>query len=334
MNDKFPLVSVALSIYNVEAYLPKCLDSIINQTYQNLEIILVNDGSPDNSAKIIDSYALKDKRIKVIPQNNMGLGGGRNTGIDNATGDFITFVDSDDYLAPDFIEYMLDLESKTNADIVISKNCFTTVNMKQVEQETVEIFSSEEATKEFFYPNIRLGAWNKMYRMDFLVKNNLRFVPALKTGEGLQFITNAASYVDKVGVGNRKVYVYRLNNTGSATTKANVERQGIGSLETMEYIRQHLPITSKDVERAYRWHLWNCYRYCLRQIVDSNTKRQYPDLYKKCIGKLRAGFFDAFIAEVPLKQRLIATSMLINPVITIRLLNINKWYQLRVDKSM
>ena len=93
-----PLVTIVVPIYNVEKYLTRCVDSIINQTYQNLEIILVDDGSPDNCPRICDEYAKKDHRIKVIHKINAGLGMARNTGIENATGKYICFFDSDDYI--------------------------------------------------------------------------------------------------------------------------------------------------------------------------------------------------------------------------------------------
>lgn len=102
-----PLVTIATSMYNVEEYVVQNIESLLAQTYKNLEIILVDDGSPDKSGEIADFYASKDSRIKVVHQNNTGLGGGRNAAIDIATGDYITFVDADDYLCPDFVEYML-----------------------------------------------------------------------------------------------------------------------------------------------------------------------------------------------------------------------------------
>ena len=97
-------ISVIVPVYNVEQYLPQCLDSIINQTYKNLEIICVDDGSPDNSGKILDEYAKKDKRIKVIHQENQGVSVARNTGLDNATGKYIGFVDPDDWIEADYYE--------------------------------------------------------------------------------------------------------------------------------------------------------------------------------------------------------------------------------------
>ena len=326
---ELPLVSVCLSMYKVENYISKCLDSILSQTYSNLEVIVVDDGSPDRSGEIAEDYAKKDSRVKVVHQQNMGFGGGRNTGIQNATGDYITFVDSDDWLMSDFIEYMISLIRKTNADFVLSKNCYTTSDMQQVVTSEIEIWDSEKAIAEFFYPRIRLGAWNKLYRMDFLRKNDLWFVPELKTGEGLQFITHVASVAKTIGVGNYKAYVYRLNNPSSATTAANVERQGKGALETMDYIQRHLSMDSPVVQKAYKWHLWNCYRYCLRQIICSSLQSDYSELARKCRRNMRKYAFAAFLSDVSMSHRLIVLLLCIAPNTGIRLLEGRKKRQLK-----
>ena len=113
------LVSIVVPIYNVEKYLNRCIESIVNQTYTNLEIILVDDGSPDNCPAMCDDWAKKDKRIKVIHKENAGLGMARNTGIDNATGDYICFFDSDDYVALDTIEKTYKLAKSEQVDIVL-----------------------------------------------------------------------------------------------------------------------------------------------------------------------------------------------------------------------
>lgn len=314
-----PLVTLATSMYKVEKYVAQNIESLITQTYKNLEIIIVDDGSPDNSGRIADEYALKDHRIKVIHQHNRGLGGGRNAAIDIATGDYIAFVDADDTICPDFVEYMLGLIVSTNADMAISKNCFTTLDMTQVKNETVEIYSPEKAVAEFFYPYIRLGAWNKMYNMKFMKSHGLRFVPELKTGEGLEFITRAASMANKIAVGNRKVYIYRLDNVGSATTKANVERQGKGALETMKYIGEHLEMKTLEIKSAYSWHLWNCYRYCLRQIVDSGTKAQYKNLYAECERYLRNHSWSIIFSGVKTRLKVEALVVFLSPLFYVHL---------------
>jgi len=117
MNDN--LISIIVPVYNVEKYLRRCVDSLINQTYHNLEIILVDDGSPDNCGKICDSYAKQDKRISVTHKKNEGVTKARISGYLISKGDFITFVDADDYIAPDTIEVFVKSQQKSNADVVV-----------------------------------------------------------------------------------------------------------------------------------------------------------------------------------------------------------------------
>ena len=110
--EKNPLISVIVPIYDVESYLPKCVESVLRQTYTNLEIILVDDGSPDNSGKICDDFAARDPRVRVIHKENGGLSSARNAGLDAAHGEYITFLDSDDWIAEDAYEHLLSVLRK------------------------------------------------------------------------------------------------------------------------------------------------------------------------------------------------------------------------------
>lgn len=120
VRDKMPLVSVVVPIYNVELYLKECVDSILSQTYKNIEVILVDDESPDLCGKICDDYAAMDGRIKVVHKKNGGLSDARNAGMKVATGDLITFVDSDDYISKDFVKILFEAMSENNSDIAIA----------------------------------------------------------------------------------------------------------------------------------------------------------------------------------------------------------------------
>ena len=112
-------VSIVIPVYNVEKYLARCIQSVINQTYENIEIILVDDGSMDSSGKLCDTYKMKDNRIKVIHQRNLGVSAARNVGLDLAEGDSITFIDADDYVAENYIETLVNLMKKEKAEISI-----------------------------------------------------------------------------------------------------------------------------------------------------------------------------------------------------------------------
>lgn len=162
------LVSIVIPVYNVEQYLKRCLDSIINQTYQTLEIILINDGSTDNSGSICDAYQKKDSRIVVIHKENGGLSDARNRGIDIATGEYITFVDSDDFVSLDYVEVLVQLLEKCNADTAV---CMfqkfekeNEINPKDTSKKEL-IFTGYDAVKDLCYQkHIPNSAWAKLYK--------------------------------------------------------------------------------------------------------------------------------------------------------------------------
>lgn len=141
-------ISVVIPIYNTEKFLVKTLDSVINQTYKNLEIICVNDGSTDNSLNILTSYAKNDFRIKIINKPNSGLSDARNTGIDAASGEYIAFVDSDDYIDKDFYEKLMESIQKSGADVAMtSTKCFKNGNFKEVLKPYIETVCESAVAK-------------------------------------------------------------------------------------------------------------------------------------------------------------------------------------------
>ena len=162
-------VSIIIPVYNVEAYLDRCLKSIVNQTYENLEIIIVDDGSPDKCPFICDSWQLKDDRIIVIHKENGGLSSARNTGLDIATGDYICFVDSDDYISLDMIETMLDAALTYSVDVVTCGR-IRVANSTEEEMYSLpkgKLFTGEKAIKELFCGGaIEEAAWDKLYKKE------------------------------------------------------------------------------------------------------------------------------------------------------------------------
>ena len=162
-------ISIIIPIYNVEKYLSPCLDSVLNQTYKNLEIILVNDGSTDACAEICDSYATTDSRIKIVHQKNGGLSDARNSGLKMVTGDCVGFVDSDDVISVDFYSKMLHTLQDHNADIVECNFMrFSAENEWQsvpaVVDNTTGIYSAEEALQLLMKQQLKQIVWNKLYK--------------------------------------------------------------------------------------------------------------------------------------------------------------------------
>lgn len=206
MEEKNAIISFIVPCYNVEQYIEKCILSIANQTIKDIEIIPIDDGSPDNTGKILDRLANGDSRIKVIHKQNAGVSAARNSGLDVATGEYIVFVDGDDYLAPDYVDYMLKLAYKNDSDFVMSQNCYTQENEPQISKDTIKTMSPSEATALLISPRVIVGCWNKMFKREFINNSALSFSTTLFYGEGLTFITKASQLANSVTVGNRKVY--------------------------------------------------------------------------------------------------------------------------------
>lgn len=165
-----PLISIIVPVYKVEKYLDRCVESIVNQTYKNLEIILVDDGSPDNCPQMCDNWAEQDNRIKVIHKTNDGLANARNSGIEICNGDYVMFVDSDDYIEPDMVEFLLNLSAKYNADVSRCGFYYEYENGHK-ESESRDYSIKEPGEKEIICDLLTGGhlagvIWNKLYKKD------------------------------------------------------------------------------------------------------------------------------------------------------------------------
>lgn len=270
------LVSIIIPCYNVEKYAEKCITSICNQTYKNIQIIPVEDGATDNTSEILDCLALTDNRIRVIHKQNAGVSAARNSGIEMANGEYVIFVDGDDYLAPDYVEYMMNLASKANSDFCLSKNCFTVEGESQIENDHIQIMTKEEATALLISPRVIVGCWNKMFKREFILKNELRFSTTLFYGEGLNFITRAAQLANNVVVGNRKVYYYRRNNEASATSKFNIRKYYNGE-KALDMIQNKLIIKDANVDLMMALHKSLFCLGALSQAYAHNLQNDYKE---------------------------------------------------------
>lgn len=309
-------VSLIVAIYRSEDFLKKLIESMINQTYKNLEIILVDDGSPDNSGKICDEYAKKDNRIKVIHKKNGGTCEARNYGLKASTGDYFSIIDGDDWLCEDYVEYLMNIINSTGAEMAMTHNIFTTRDQIQVPEDKIEILTPEDATIKLIYPGIEIGPWNKMYKKEIIEKYNISFnVPW--SGEGLYFITTFAQHCTKVGMGQRKIYNYRLNNLNSGLTNLNVQ-MGINALWNIKNIKKNLIINSKKLNYACDWHIWKNYGFTLYLIVGTSIEDNRK-LYKECIHNVRKMMFKTFIhSDVGIRGKLHILKFSIFPVQSVK----------------
>lgn len=294
-------VTVIVPIYNVGMFLEKCIKSICNQTYRNIEIILVDDGSMDESGILCDCYAEKDSRICVIHKENAGVSAARNSGLDESTGNYICFVDGDDYVMPDYVEYLLNLALKNKAEIALSMNLFSNYDTKQIKKDRYELYTGERATESILCYDIPIGVYNKIFKRDFL-KNNIRFIPELCIGEGFNFNTKAFQNAEKIAVGHRKIYFYRKDNTNSVTTKFNAEKW-INGLYAIKRIKKDFQIHSEELEKAWEFAWWRTNTDVYDLLVLANADKQYLDMYHDCKKEMRKYAFSCFKVPTSWKQR-------------------------------
>lgn len=241
--EQSPLISIVVPVYKVERFLDRCVKSILGQTYERLEIILVDDGSPDRCPQMCDAWAEKDKRIKVIHKKNGGLSDARNHGAAIAEGEYISFVDSDDYISPDYVEYLLSLLRETGADIACG--AFRTVNdgedlFQAQPPEHIERFDSVTSCLELMndehYMQL-ITAWGKLFPRHIVL--NAPF-PAGRLHE--DEATTYKFYYQSGGtaIGTREIYAY-YQNTESIThtkTRKNTEATVLAFEERFRYFEE------------------------------------------------------------------------------------------------
>ena len=226
MEKNTPKITVIIPVYNVEKYLRKCLDSVINQTYTNLEIICVDDGSPDNSGAILDEYAQKDSRITVIHQENAGVSAARNRGLDIATGEYIAFVDSDDWLEPQcyelaVAEFLKDPEIDLvswGVNVISERNCSEKEYQTQVNWLNYP-FTGKRKLFEYLGKRITANLWRLLYKKESIESLHLRFAN-YKFAEDLLFVFESLINIHNIYFLDTKLYNYRFNSN-SAVAQLN-----------------------------------------------------------------------------------------------------------------
>ena len=255
-----PKVSVIVPIYNVEEYLQKCIESIIGQTLTDIEIILVDDGSPDNSGMIADKYAESDSRIKVIHQQNRWLSGARNSGIDVAAGDYLCFVDSDDFIAPEMCSELYDFATQNDCDMVIFDHyCTDSSGIVLSEFSVGKHFGNHHIIDKNDIPSIIYpiiigthdinGATFKMYRRS-LFDRGFRFDESLRYGEDYASCLAAIPMAERIGYLEKPLYyyVYSPDSIMRSYNKNKIRQLGI-LYELREKFLSKNGIDSADHER-------------------------------------------------------------------------------------
>lgn len=302
-----PLISVIVPVYRVEKYLERCVKSILSQTYENLEVILVDDGSPDQCPAICDACAEKDARVKVIHQENKGLSGARNAGIDAASGEYLAFVDSDDYVSLHFIEELYQLLQDTGC--AIGQCRFSYVKGDGLVEEGDSafcIYRGESLMEQLYGPEEKatcfVVAWNKLYRAELFKETGIRYP------EGRIHEDEATTYrlfheAKKLAFLDRALYGYYTENGGSITSVFSAKR-----LQWLTAHEERIAFFKKNgyeklLPAAYRKLCDACitfYFRCTEQVKDAEELKKE---LRKRLETYRANGA-AWIAALPLKTRM------------------------------
>ena len=279
-----PLLSIIVPIYNVEQYLDRCIQSILNQTYQNLEIILVDDGATDCSGAIADSYAAKDKRIKVFHKENGGLSDARNYGLEHVTGDYILFVDSDDFIVNIMCERLITVASSNNADIV-SCNYYIYRGDDDISIHTMSVqddkrtFTGMDMLRYYLLKTEPFDlnvVWNKIFKLDlFNGVEPVRF-PKGRVQEDNFTIFRLFLNANSIVTVNKPLYYY-VQRAGSIM--ANFTRRFmIDTIESHMYMSDYLMNHCSSVKNELQLYLLNSYVELSRRVCANKCKKECNDL--------------------------------------------------------
>ena len=255
---KEDLISIIVPIYNVEKYLERCIESILKQTYKNIEIILVDDGSPDKCSEICDRYSNIDDRIKVIHKQNGGLSSARNAGLDVSKGKYVCFIDSDDWISNEFVEYLYKIAKNNDSDIVVGQ----TIDVKSEEEvkiipqnEEVYTYSNSYIIENLYKQDIKFvpSVQNKMYKIDIF--KDLRFKEGM-INEDEEILIKILLNSKKITISNKILYYYFLSEDSIMRKKFSLKRLDIlKALETRMNIlktTRYLDTLKQTEVRYYR----------------------------------------------------------------------------------
>lgn len=282
-SNKNDTVSVVIPVYKVEKYLDACLNSVENQTYDDLEIICVNDGSPDNSGEILKKHQERDKRIKIIDQENKGLSGARNAGMEIATGKWLYFVDSDDMIAPYAIEKIVKSAKEYDADMVkfekINFEDGQQINITEYPYKKSELRLYEIEGKENpfeFFDMREVYVWERLYKRSFLTENNISFKEGVIC-EDVLFTWKCELYAKKLVKDDNPYYFYRANRKGSIMDSdfKNLERR-LESFFTMvnELVEMRPEFDFENIDNQFLYMMLDLFYEPIKYGLEKNPADQ------------------------------------------------------------
>ena len=322
-----PKVSVITPVYKVEKYLRKCIDSILDQTFTDFELIIVDDGSPDSCGEIADSYCEKDTRVRVIHKENGGAPSARNAGIESAVGEYFYFPDSDDWLEKTYLEDLYRTATETGAQLVVSGFVVEYYERNRGQSYAVSVadqsFSSQADVRKNlhrYFDNMMMAVpWNKLYKADYIRENALRF-PNLKWDD-LHFNMDVIMDISSVAISSSSGYHFFRSRQGSETTTVFDSMLVQKRREQFEHILrvyQHWDVKDPEIMSVIYGYYSSRLVQCVQEIAISNSKNKQgliqdllsDELNMKAIkeGKASSGLLR--IAMIPMKKKSVSGCIL------------------------
>lgn len=314
MKDK---ISIVVPIYNVETYLKECIDSILNQTYSNIEVILVDDGSTDNSGKMCDQYKMQDNRICVLHKENGGLSDARNVGINQAKGKYIAFVDSDDVVADDMIEYLFSMINTYKADMSVCQCDYIDETSRLIKNnanvENICISGKEECLKALLGESgLNTVAWGKLYKTEFF--KDVRY-PVGKYHEDVYTTYKLVEKCNKIVIGNEHKYLYRKRL--SSISRHQFSSKHFDSIEGAEKRAEYITYRYKNLKRIAQSTIISAVNHCtLKMIQEKCYDLKYILFLQK---KYRKYVWSYLLGKTSIRNKIFTMGAVINLKFVIRM---------------
>lgn len=298
-----PKISIIVPMYNSEKYIKKCLESILNQTYEDFEVLLVNDGSTDKTESIVNRY--NDKRIKYIKNKKSGIGKTRNLGIDKSKGEYLMFVDSDDYLDKSAVEKLYNKVEKDDLDIAIC-DYYKKIGKRIKEEKLISFENTSIKDDSELLLNLNLMPWNKIYKKSLIEKNKIRFPEDLKY-ENIMFVLDALMAAKKIGKVDESLYYFVIRNNAEnvimnekvfdmltickeINKKYKKKHKDLMDKLTIKLLTELTLLNKKQYDKEQREKFINeVFDFLEKEIPDYKKNKYYKDrgIFNRTIGKSR-----------------------------------------------
>lgn len=317
-----PLISIIIPVFNNERYIKECVNSALNQDYDNIEIIIVNDGSTDDTKNICKKLEEKHTTVTLYNQKNSGVSASRNFGIKKSKGAFIYFLDSDDTIPANCISLLYNALSSTSADVALNYSHKKFIGKPDnspilEDEDKYDIYTGIEAAKLMLLYRITITSCNRLFKKKIIQEHNIHYNEKVKYGEGFSFVVEYFGYCKKVVIIDEIFYNYRTDNANSAMTKYRPALI-VDSLKSQEYIQSlpHLKDSSLKIPKQYA--LWHTACDCINTVYGTGAKTNYT---KKLNSLCRKLSYSAIISDVKIRDKLKAIAYTISPKATAKTIN-------------